>query len=695
MSSEAILTPNPRDQVLRNDDLLRIIFHFVALEQREADNQHQPERPSVNQQFLPIALTHKGFLEAALNVIWKNIPNLLPLLKLIPGFCKVDGEYLLTSVNATEGHWERVGFYAKRVESITFTAQDEVISSLVYQTLSMYQSSYLPGLGIPVPSLTAMTVQCSTKTDYASALFIATASRNLLKVKVVKIIPESFTFLRQLLLVLTHRHSQLEELELEGNGTEALLLSLIRQITLFSALSRLSLDFPGAWPLQAAVLRPLPSMKSLRHLSLRISEHKGGKRNLDTKNPRYTFPSLSKLEISGSTLLAVLKALARIVAPRIQHIHIQFNAGSSLHKNDATHFKERIRRQIGMRGYPDLRTFRVTQSDASKFDFVSEELFTASESPSSNLGITPPLHLQHLHFEMCTTSNTKSFLTIVAERCPNLLSLTLPASNSDPDDAKPSLTCLALLAKGCPHLLNLRICLQLHRPTPNHFHNALASRGAEVEELNRIHPLRSLQISDAGGNQTFGITDLISMSKYLHRLFPRLDKLGGYRDAAGRGMGSVEVFEALRELTLALGEAQEKGAATALAQAKRSKDIRVLVPPVQPGRQARGGGRVEEASVQTERDEVTLREGHSLPKEVSVQTDAEADLHSIPDGLVARDARLEDASVQTDKETITEAGEGDQELQCEETSVHSVDEPVTVQWDDCSVETGDCHQVSG
>ncbi|EAU83812.1 hypothetical protein CC1G_07547 [Coprinopsis cinerea okayama7 len=660
MSSEPLSThTSPREEVFGNEDLLGMIFDFVDVE--KSDKGHQ---------FFHIALAHKGFHHAALDFLWKSIPNVLPLLKLIPGFCEVDGVYFLTAPSAKEDDWETFRLYARRVKSITFTHQDETVSPLVYQTLPVYQPLPWVDIGFSLPALRTIRVECAAKTDYSGALFVATASTCILQVEVVDIIPDSFPFLYQLLLVLAHRHSQLEVLELEGKGTDALFRALLPRLSSLSVLKRFSLNFPGVWPLDVEDLQHMSQIGTLASLAIHVSDNDGSDRDLKAPPQKPRFSSLTKLEISG-TALVILKALVRTDIPALEHIHLRLDATFC-----TPHNREFLKRWISfLAQYRHLLTLEVTQTDSSSFSFISTDLFTeppSSESPSE------PLKLQHLHLRMNTMSDTTAFVNLIScSAFPNLTSLILPASTSDPDDKKADLTCLALLAKGCPRLLDVQICLRLHRLTPDQLSEALDIDVTHAE-AETYHPLRSLKLSDGGGDQAFGLTDLVSMFKYFHRLFPKLDQLEAYRDAKGRGSGRAEVFEAFQELLLTLKEAKNKGAAS--VRAKRPKDGPPTLTP-QPSQPI-----VVDTCVQADLEATT--DLKPAREDASVQTDM-MEVMTTPG---RRELRVEDASIQTDMDPIAvEEGGRDGEEGCEAPSMHSEG---SVVWGEVLLESGGCERAT-
>ncbi|KAF8652648.1 hypothetical protein AX16_004280 [Volvariella volvacea WC 439] len=64
-----------------------------------------------------LALVRHSLSEPALDLVWRHPRSLLPLLRLIPGFQKLDGQCILTGT-ACEWDWSRFDFYATKVKGL-------------------------------------------------------------------------------------------------------------------------------------------------------------------------------------------------------------------------------------------------------------------------------------------------------------------------------------------------------------------------------------------------------------------------------------------------------------------------------------------------------------------------------------------------------------------------------------------------
>ena len=77
-------------EVLQNDDILFITFQHLAVDPDAPDAEKREARVGL----LSIAMTCKSFLEPGLNTLWRVIPSLLPLFRLLPSFGIADGVYV-------------------------------------------------------------------------------------------------------------------------------------------------------------------------------------------------------------------------------------------------------------------------------------------------------------------------------------------------------------------------------------------------------------------------------------------------------------------------------------------------------------------------------------------------------------------------------------------------------------------------
>lgn len=79
-SASAILLPRCDKGVLDNQDLLRRIFEHMPAESRPFDDQ------SDRVHLMWASQTCRSFLDPALDMLWRSMSSLIPLLKLLPAF---------------------------------------------------------------------------------------------------------------------------------------------------------------------------------------------------------------------------------------------------------------------------------------------------------------------------------------------------------------------------------------------------------------------------------------------------------------------------------------------------------------------------------------------------------------------------------------------------------------------------------
>lgn len=105
-----------RSHVLKDVYLLRLVFQHMNVEDSdeleqdfdeseqhpyeseqdlyESEDTDESEIYSDNSSLFHTSLACKAFLEPALDMLWESLDSLLPLLKLLPSFTLVDGQYV-------------------------------------------------------------------------------------------------------------------------------------------------------------------------------------------------------------------------------------------------------------------------------------------------------------------------------------------------------------------------------------------------------------------------------------------------------------------------------------------------------------------------------------------------------------------------------------------------------------------------
>ncbi|EFI27566.1 hypothetical protein CC1G_15602 [Coprinopsis cinerea okayama7 len=551
MSSD-LATPAPRDDVLSNEDLLGIIFGFVQEFNHAEATPHDfngstslremllPNLSS-NQQLLNLALTHKSFLEPALKVLWRHIPSLLPLLGLLPEFGLIgkSSDYGFKKIPSHASDWQRFHVYAPYVKAITLGKVPQSISPFVYHVLALACPSH--SVGFYVPALRAIRVDCSSPANFPGAFFVTTASQHfpsLRKVEVVNYLTggadlhaDSQVFLQQLFPVLVGRQPRVNQLAFRGEWNLSSFTELQDRLPSLPQLSHVALEVPGSMLLVRQACHRLGQLRNLRHLSIRLSPT--SKRSKKKYTVKEGFSSLRELEVVGPAWEAS-RVISSIEGPRLEHVFIHLTSFELL---DALCLHSRIGNLI--QSSPRLVTFSLTgaSSGASGQDIFASYSQSSSPVSSDSEPSTAQVSIVHL----------------LAERCPNLTSLTLPASfnislTSSPDSSSgsgsahptyASITCLSALAKGCPHLVDLRLGLRLHAVAEDDLVGFWKPQGSEPDAVRRPHPLKSLWINAHDTGQ-LTVPECISIAKFLHGLFPRLVQLEQYGGSGSFSSMSLE-----------------------------------------------------------------------------------------------------------------------------------------------------------
>ncbi|KAJ6540326.1 hypothetical protein B0H19DRAFT_959324, partial [Mycena capillaripes] len=103
---------------------------------------------TARKRLLSAALTCKSFCPTALDILWRNMDNLVPLLKLLPSFQEFNGIFVIFG-SITWADWVRFDCYARRVRQVTFREPSLPlkIHPSLYSTISFLHSQpVLPNL---------------------------------------------------------------------------------------------------------------------------------------------------------------------------------------------------------------------------------------------------------------------------------------------------------------------------------------------------------------------------------------------------------------------------------------------------------------------------------------------------------------------------------------------------------------------
>ncbi|KAH6901966.1 hypothetical protein BKA70DRAFT_1405301 [Coprinopsis sp. MPI-PUGE-AT-0042] len=527
MTSEVKIPPpshNPREDVLSNEDLLDIIFGYV----RGGAQYDNVDTDNPKQCLLHLALTCKTFLESALNALWHTLPALLPLFKVLPSLALVDEIYRLDSV-ITDEAWARICYYGKRVRGVVIAPGSNQQSRFVYQLVALKGNQGRKGAASTLlPNLHHVTVECRVlEVDYLGVFFLLGSSLEKVEIKQLSSQTKDVEFCQELLVGLYQNSTKLRELVLEGTATPVVAEAL-SQVGRLKSLSSLSLELSNL-PLSLALLTLFGSLPELSYLAINAATMDPSPplppTHLGVGSNSTSFTSLLKLEVIG-TPSTISRTLSRTLTSRLKQLHLTGTAEDS--QTDLQPWQDCFYKIA--ESCKSLRSIKVSSWNGGDLTLDINML-----SPELDMGTIECLHLD------ISTLTGSGVLDKIGKSCPNLTLLALPALSGGEDN--PDLSCLGYLAKACPKLKDLSLCLRLEHP----------QSGAGIPTKN--HPLTRLRLGNAG-DWPFKLREALPMAEFLDRLFPSLETLEAYRNSRGEMMGDFEAMEQMSLLVTAL-----KGAA--------------------------------------------------------------------------------------------------------------------------------------
>lgn len=88
--SVVVIEQSPRRRAMENQDILGEIFNIISLDLETPGNNASQTRKNL----FYAARTCRIFLDPAINALWRVLPSLFPLLKLLPSFQLVNNQYV-------------------------------------------------------------------------------------------------------------------------------------------------------------------------------------------------------------------------------------------------------------------------------------------------------------------------------------------------------------------------------------------------------------------------------------------------------------------------------------------------------------------------------------------------------------------------------------------------------------------------
>ncbi|KDR85791.1 hypothetical protein GALMADRAFT_218880 [Galerina marginata CBS 339.88] len=105
-----------QEAVLENFDLLENIFSFFEPPSDVSSASWALSLPG-RQALLNAALTCKVFVDPAMDILWRSMDSLTPLVKILPTFVMIGTEYTVNGA-ILDSHLRRVDDYARRIRRL-------------------------------------------------------------------------------------------------------------------------------------------------------------------------------------------------------------------------------------------------------------------------------------------------------------------------------------------------------------------------------------------------------------------------------------------------------------------------------------------------------------------------------------------------------------------------------------------------
>ncbi|KAF8652645.1 hypothetical protein AX16_004277 [Volvariella volvacea WC 439] len=222
------------------------------------------------------ALVRRSSSEPALDLVWRDLPSFLPLLRLIPGFQMVNSQYVLTG-NASEWGWSRYEFYAPRVRILNLATgtQQVPVAPGIYSCVARTRLTSIPLL----PNLTTLNSGDISSSDYPESLLLNVAGPHLTELN-ISANAQSDRFLTSLFTTLPICAPQIESISFSDNQRRTQPHDIFSSLQYFHNLRRLSLTANGS-PISLKFLKELGQREIYEyHVDPEHWDHSRGRRPL-------------------------------------------------------------------------------------------------------------------------------------------------------------------------------------------------------------------------------------------------------------------------------------------------------------------------------------------------------------------------------------------------------------------------------
>ncbi|KAF9461807.1 hypothetical protein BDZ94DRAFT_1237426 [Collybia nuda] len=467
--------------VLNNQDLMGQVFKHL-------DDNLEFESTR-KEQLLWAGMTCRTFLNPALDVLWRSMHSIMPLLKVLPSFQLTNGSsYVLRGIK--NEHWARYSYYARRVREMVFDPEEDDEFNMIANHTILRLAHLLPGPMLPslrryhapkvdadilfihllflCPSLEHLEMEnCGEFTSSAVGTLLSAIGEQQLSLKHLmlrgSLSRSTLTFIPQL--------TRLCSLEIMGNG-QFMNVDLIEKFGTLECLEHLVLDLEAA-----PLVRGIPLCAE------------GG------------FQRLRNLHIIGEFSL-IPDVLVHISSPFMESLTIVAPPG--LLSMAFPLACSTLMYTLSRKWLHSLRKVKVDHHGSTHYGTLS----MISLHP---LFLLP--NIESLVVENYSLRVSQDDINKIAAAWPCLVTLKIPYNDDDFRPDLPTITCLSELARRCPRLETLYLPI-----------NVDANPGRAVPQP-VPHNLNTLGITSFSRSiEIMDVTSILSSvhltARYLDCLFP-------------------------------------------------------------------------------------------------------------------------------------------------------------------------------
>ncbi|TFK73117.1 hypothetical protein BDN72DRAFT_956736 [Pluteus cervinus] len=452
---------------------------------------------STRNNFLRTALTCHTFLEPSLDILWRSMHSIAPLLKLLSsrGFQERDGEYILSglTLESTSKNWHRINYYGRRIKYFYHDPTSPTSLPLPSHTCNAILHYFPSSL---LPNLDALHID-SLHPAYDAVLFMMTSS-SLRHLEISNIQAQNRNLVDSLLICLREKSHNIHHLTLGGTFPSEVpqlveYLTGLRSLDLTSTVLEERVFQP--------TLRKIADLPLLKAVKLNLGGGTGSQ-----LPPTTWSASIDHLTLKGS-VSKIAAFLNNHEMPHIRDISLEFpftDAGNTHPAEDWSTFEQIL--SLMVLRWSDLQAVVL---DIERFTHPSVSTYITPLAFRKILGSLADLSkLNSLRLDPETPSVTWKSLSStdyweLANSFPALEHLALPRGNVITMDA------LSKVAQLCPQLHSLAVGVDTQT-----FPTLPATQYSAI-----THGLRVLSVGDSS------LQNIHLVTRHLNRLFPHLEAI--------------------------------------------------------------------------------------------------------------------------------------------------------------------------